>query len=204
MKITIVSDVHINSHFSNECEFIEFIKNLKTDCLILNGDIYDLYLKKDYILLDVFRLIESNKNIGNYVYLKGNHDQDIENYFNIKVLDKFEIDNIVITHGNLNDISSCFGFDKYIVKIRNWLECKLDINLKVILFKCFGFILTPLMIRGQNKFKEIYPDKTLILAHIHKPYLNGIINNCGCWTDGTCSYIELNTDISSISLKYFI
>ena len=40
-KITIISDLHLGSKASRRDDIIEFLDELKTDTLILNGDVID-------------------------------------------------------------------------------------------------------------------------------------------------------------------
>ena len=58
LKVTVISDIHIGAYGSKKNKFLDLLRHLKTDHLILNGDIYDLYLGKPKI--DIFPIIKSS------------------------------------------------------------------------------------------------------------------------------------------------
>lgn len=87
MLVYIISDVHIKYYPSSENQkiqedFIRFINHcieVKTDLLILNGDIFDLwYSWKTVIIKNYFpilkKLAELSENNCKIVYISGNHD----------------------------------------------------------------------------------------------------------------------------------
>ena len=47
-KIIVVSDIHINAYGSERNKFIKFLNLLECDLLIINGDLFDLYLGGEF------------------------------------------------------------------------------------------------------------------------------------------------------------
>lgn len=143
-----MSDLHLGMRDSSPQVILDFLKTIKTDLLILNGDIIDIdamkrgskwknkhtkVLKK---ILDISRDCE-------VIYLRGNHDNDIEELYgfefgNIKFMDEYiyhymewngDGDNFVdkkvlIFHGDKIDITvkykilSYFGSVGYDIALR--------------------------------------------------------------------------------------
>ena len=61
MQIVIVSDIHLNSYFSKRDKFLNLVKKLKTDILIINGDLYDLHIRPPQE--DIIAKIKENEKI---------------------------------------------------------------------------------------------------------------------------------------------
>ena len=131
MKLVIVSDIHINSYFSKEEKFIDLMGKIEADILVINGDLYDLYVGPP--TKEVHKCIYKNKDIKEVVYIRGNHDYRIKDYINnLEVVDYFEIADLYITHGHQFDMLSTpeptgKGFGKWSVVVRHWLEKTIEI-----------------------------------------------------------------------------
>jgi len=158
-KIIVVSDIHINSYGSEKKAFLEFISTLKCDLLVINGDLFDLYLGKvDHDLL---------RKLPTFVYIKGNHDQDIDKCLGAK--DSYEIDDIVIIHGHQFDwMIKIPRFTKTVVRARYYL-----------------------LSRAQTKAKLAFKGKRVIIGHTHLPICEDGMYNSGGFIDGITTYMEL-------------
>ena len=97
MKLIIVSDIHINSYFSKEEKFLNLMSKIECDVLVINGDLYDLYVGPPQ--KDVHKILKQNRNIKEIVYIRGNHDFHINDYLQghsekssrLEVLDFYEV-----------------------------------------------------------------------------------------------------------------
>jgi len=97
-RTLIISDTHIGSDESNFEGLLNFIRENDSDTLILNGDIIDIkYLKSLKSKFNAFELIDQIVRIKKdtkIIYLKGNHDFDIEDYIssydNLEIRDTYE------------------------------------------------------------------------------------------------------------------
>ena len=206
MKITIVSDIHINSFFTKEKKFLELMDTLETDLLVINGDLYDLYLgppKKD-----VIKDIKKNKNIKDIVYIRGNHDFRIKDHFTgIKIYDFYEIGDLYITHGHQYDFLSKeeprkYGYGVWTVKIRDWIERVFKFNVRIFLKKLSFGSIDKLLFRAQKLAVLDKPNKKIILGHTHLPINDPPYYNCGCMVDDFFTYMDIDIEngVSNINL----
>ena len=199
MKIDIYSDIHIGSCHSKKDLFIKELETLSSDWLILNGDIYDLIVDNS-IEVNIFQTIENNKNIKKFSYIQGNHDPGIDKLLGIEVVNEIVIGDIVITHGHHFDSNI---FHDNIVKLRDWVDKLFGINIRLFLLKF------PILGKyGERKLKEVqekaknnYPGKRVIIGHIHIPMCDKENHNynCGAMTDSLHTKIVIQDgDISLI------
>lgn len=119
VKIVVISDVHLGSYGCHAEELNNYIKSIKPEILILNGDIFDGYVfNKKYFpsshiefIRNVFTLIKK----GTYVYyLTGNHDDFLRKFEEIHTLNFCKLDKLVLEidgkacwffHGDVFDLS---------------------------------------------------------------------------------------------------
>jgi len=193
-EVVIISDVHINSFSSKKEEFLEIIKELKTDLLILNGDIFDLHIDKPSF--DLIKIIKENKDIKEYVYILGNHDYDIKKYYpdiNIEEFVYLANHKIKVIHGYQYDfiVSVPSKFGKYITKLRYWFEKTFKVNVKIFLEKYFNIIINWIYDKAQKKVIEENPDKVVIMSHTHIPKSEYPYYNTGGFVDSVSSYIKV-------------
>jgi len=181
-KIIVVSDIHINSYGSEKKAFLEFISTLKCDLLVINGDLFDLYLGKvDHDLL---------RKLPTFVYIKGNHDQDIDKCLGAR--DSYEIDDILIIHGHQFDwMIKIPRFTKTVVRARYYIESTFKFNIKKFLMRNFSSIVTYLLSRAQTKAKLAFKGKRVIIGHTHLPICEDGMYNSGGFIDGITTYMEL-------------
>lgn len=85
-KTTIISDLHLGSKASRRDDILSFLDALKTETLILNGDIIDgwslqrgsKWTKKDTkIIRKLLKISESGTKV---VWLRGNHDEFLKDF----------------------------------------------------------------------------------------------------------------------------
>lgn len=100
-KIIIMSDLHLGMNDSKPKEILNFLSRIQTDTLILNGDIIDIDAlnrgakwknKHTKVLLKILEMSKKTK----VVYVRGNHDDVIKNFFHARIAgveftDEYEI-----------------------------------------------------------------------------------------------------------------
>lgn len=116
-KYVVLSDLHLGSSDSNPKKILKFLKSIKFECLILNGDIIDGWKikrggkirNKEVELLKYLLDISKKKKV---VYLRGNHDDFLDhmvpiNLGVIEITDQYEIEiddkKYYFIHGDIFD-----------------------------------------------------------------------------------------------------
>lgn len=114
-KIGIISDTHIGfirflnkkGIFLVDKQIDEIIKRLKhvkkLDHFIINGDFFHEFARVDnFVLESAHRLIDFiKKNISkSLIIVKGNHDKIIDKVLDEQIIEYFEFENYVFTHGD--------------------------------------------------------------------------------------------------------
>ena len=96
-----MSDLHLGMNDSKPKEILNFLSRIQTDTLILNGDIIDIDAlnrgakwknKHTKLLLKILEMSKKTK----VVYVRGNHDDVIKNFFHARIAgvefaDEYEI-----------------------------------------------------------------------------------------------------------------
>jgi UDP-2,3-diacylglucosamine pyrophosphatase LpxH len=125
-EIVVLSDLHLGSYGCHAKELYLYLKSVKPEVLILNGDIIDIWqFKKSYFPkehLDVVRRILKLAASGTKVYyLTGNHD-DLLRHFGELALGSIQLRNKLVFQLN-NQTHWVFHGDVFDVSIRNarWL-----------------------------------------------------------------------------------
>jgi UDP-2,3-diacylglucosamine pyrophosphatase LpxH/glycosyltransferase involved in cell wall biosynthesis len=86
-RTVILSDIHLGTEDSKALEVVEFLKHLKCDKLILNGDIIDGWAlrrggrwrgRHSRVIRKVVKMMEKDQT--EVVYLRGNHDDILERF----------------------------------------------------------------------------------------------------------------------------
>ena len=126
-NVTIISDLHLGSKPSRKDDILEFLNTLKTNILILNGDIVDgwslkrgsKWTKKDMkIIRKLLKISETDTEV---IWIRGNHDDFLKEFLpfylgNIKIVEdwiyQYNQTRYYIFHGDVLDI--------FITKIK-WL-----------------------------------------------------------------------------------
>jgi len=220
MKITIISDLHLGSDVSRTSEILEFLYQLNTEVLILNGDIFDntnfnRLNKKHWNVVKRLRTIAKHTHI---VWIKGNHDWDCEiiaHLVGAEFADDFIAGDALITHGDRFDsiianrpILTRFADYCYrlIQKFDKWRGNDYYYSSYVKRkSKTLARAIKTTIARSID-FAKTYNYHTMILGHLHiaeDREIDGIrYVNTGAWTDNDFRYVEMED--GKIELKKFI
>jgi UDP-2,3-diacylglucosamine pyrophosphatase LpxH len=220
-KVIFISDVHLGSKGSNPKELYKLLNKEQPQKIFIVGDFIDGWLLKKRFhwtkdSTDVIRKILSYSNKGTeVVYITGNHDDFLRSYSplnfgNIKIVDEWEWNGYLITHGDLYDgivqlkwlgIIGSYGYE---------LALAIDRGLKRLGYKKSFSKMTKDKVKSAVKFITDFERqlayqahsrglKGVICGHIHKPenkkikIKNKTIHylNCGDWIENN-SYISYN------------
>jgi UDP-2,3-diacylglucosamine pyrophosphatase LpxH len=228
-KITIISDLHLGLNNSNPKNILNFLNTLETEMLILNGDIIDIdAIKRGHKWKNkhnkvIIKLLEMSKKIK-IIYIRGNHDNDIKNLFNLKIsniefVDEFYIDTNVkkylVMHGDkLENPGSSLTliykvgsvlYDLLLVINKLYNSIRLKFNLP---YKSISKI-TKNSVKGIMSFIFNFETKAIELAkkrncdgiicgHIHTPIIKKISNieymNSGDWVENQSALVLDSND----------
>ena len=217
-----ISDVHLGSKGCNADKLLEVLKDYKPKQLFLVGDIIDGWLlkKRNYWTQDftnvLRKILSYSKNGTEVIYITGNHDEFLRSYSstelgNIKIVDEWEWNGYLITHGDLYDgvvqlkwlgILGSWGYEVAItidrfLKKRLGYKKSLSKTLKDSVKQAVKFITDfENQLAYQAHSKNL---KGVICGHIHKPEDKNIqiresqihYLNCGDWIENN-SYIIYN------------
>jgi UDP-2,3-diacylglucosamine pyrophosphatase LpxH len=220
-KVIFISDVHLGSKGSNPKELYKLLNKEQPQKIFIVGDFIDGWLLKKRFhwtkdSTDVIRKILSYSNKGTeVVYITGNHDDFLRSYSpinfgNIKIVDEWEWNGYLITHGDLYDgivqlkwlgIIGSYGYE---------LALSIDRGLKRLGYKKSFSKMTKDKVKSAVKFITDFERQLayqahsrglrgVICGHIHKPenkkikIKNKTIHylNCGDWIENN-SYISYN------------
>ncbi|MCO6480991.1 MAG: UDP-2,3-diacylglucosamine diphosphatase [Phaeodactylibacter sp.] len=116
--IVILSDVHLGTYGCHARELLNYLKSIKPEMLILNGDFIDMwqfrkrYFPKEHIQV-IQRILKMAANGAKVYYITGNHDDILRRYSdfssgNIHLRDKLILNlkgqNYWIFHGDIFDL----------------------------------------------------------------------------------------------------
>jgi UDP-2,3-diacylglucosamine pyrophosphatase LpxH len=139
-KVVIMSDLHLGMKDSSPKKILEFLDSIHTDLLILNGDIIDMdALKrgskwKNKHTKVIMKLLDMSRDID-IIYLRGNHDSDLEDVYgykfgNIKFMDEYIYNHddkkMLIFHGDKIDVTVKYKFLSQIGSIGYDLALRLN------------------------------------------------------------------------------
>lgn len=130
-KVVIMSDLHLGMKDCKPQKILDFLDDLRTELLILNGDIIDFDALrrggkwKNKHTKVITKILDISRHVP-VVYIRGNHDNDIHEFLgmqigNIKIADEYVIDfkewvehdiynnrRYIIFHGDQIDVTSKF------------------------------------------------------------------------------------------------
>ncbi|RAV98003.1 UDP-2,3-diacylglucosamine diphosphatase [Pseudochryseolinea flava] len=151
VDLVVLSDIHLGTYGCHAEELLRYLKSIKVNRLILNGDIIDMWqFSKRYwpkshmqVVKHITGLLTKNTKI---VYLTGNHDEMLRKFSGFR-LGSFMIDNKIVLklngksawffHGDVFDVTmqhskwlaklGAVGYDTLIVinTMVNWMLTKL-------------------------------------------------------------------------------
>jgi UDP-2,3-diacylglucosamine pyrophosphatase LpxH len=119
-KIVIMSDLHLGMKDCRPQKILDFLNSMTTDLLILNGDIIDFDAIrrgskwKNKHTKVITKILDMSRHIP-VVYIRGNHDDDIREFFGVKIK-------------NIEFV------DEYIINNQEWVENDLYINRRYAVF----------------------------------------------------------------------
>ena len=90
IDIAIVSDVHLGTYGCHAKELLSYLKSIKPDLLILNGDFIDIWqFKKSYFPKEhvkvIQRILKMASNGTKVYYITGNHDDALRRYADLSM-----------------------------------------------------------------------------------------------------------------------
>lgn len=223
IKALFISDVHIGSKGCDAEKLLEVLKKYEPEKLFIVGDFIDgwlfkkrYYWKQEYTNL-IRKILSYSKNGTEVIYITGNHDEFLRDYVpmdmgNIKIVNEYEYENYLITHGDLYDgivqlkwlgLLGSYGYE---------LAIMIDRTLKKFGYKKSFSKMVKDKVKHAVKFitdfeKQLAYQATVrnckgvICGHIHKPEDKKIsikemdihYLNCGDWIENN-SYIIYNNN----------
>lgn len=135
-----MSDLHLGMKDSSPKKILEFLDSIHTDLLILNGDIIDMdALKRGSKWRNkhtkvIMKLLDMSRDT-NIIYIRGNHDSDLEDVYgykfgNIKFMDEYIYNHddkkMLIFHGDKIDVTVKYKFLSQIGSIGYDLALRLN------------------------------------------------------------------------------
>jgi UDP-2,3-diacylglucosamine pyrophosphatase LpxH len=228
-KITIISDLHLGMNNSNPKNILNFLNSLETEMLILNGDIIDIdamrrgHKWKNKHNKVIIKLLEMSKKIK-IIYIRGNHDNEIKNLFNLKLsniefADEFYIDTntkrYLVMHGDkLENPGSSLTliykvgsvlYDLLLVvnKLYNNIRLKFNLPYKSIskITKNSVKRIMSFIFNFETKAIELAKKRNcdgIICGHIHTPIIKKISNieymNSGDWVENQSALVLDSND----------
>lgn len=130
IEICIISDTHLGSKGCNALALCQYLSGIKTELLIMNGDIIDLWAfskskfnhQHTMVIQQILRMIESGTKV---IYVTGNHDEALRRYSGqtlggVSLVDhyNFELDNekYWVFHGDVFDRTTQ-GYARILAKL---------------------------------------------------------------------------------------
>jgi len=155
----------------------KIIKEVKPKAIIINGDLkHEFGLISEQEWSQVFKLLEFLTKKSKVILIKGNHDtilEPIAKKFNIKILEKLEIDNITVLHGNkILPIKT-----KILIIAHEHPAISISNKIRSELYKCFlkGSYKNKTLI-VQPSFNLVNIGSNILKEKILSPYINNIEN----------------------------
>ena len=219
-----ISDVHLGSKGCDAEKLLQVLKLYEPKKLFIVGDFIDgwllkkrYYWKQEYTNL-IRKILSYSKNGTEVIYIAGNHDEFLRAYVpmdmgNIKIVDEYEYDGYLITHGDLYDgivqlkwlgILGSYGYE---------LAIKIDRTLKRFGYKKSFSKMVKDKVKSAVKFitdfekqlgyqAHIRGLRGVICGHIHNPEDKKIsvketdihYLNCGDWIENYSYIVHTNNE----------
>lgn len=220
-KTVLISDIHLGSPLCQAESLLTFLKNLDTDILILNGDIFDdLNLKrltKDHFAV-LKQLRKMSGNSTHVVWIKGNHDDLPSNLmsliFGVDIVNFYKWEDngktLYATHGDIWDVyiykhkvlthlvTGIFNFitsfdSQFIFKLMRWIKSY---------FKEYSRNVESIRISALE-FAKTHDYKAIFCGHTHHAELVedndlNIYGNDGTWQTDVPHFIGLHDHFISL------
>lgn len=210
----IISDIHLGSDICRSSELLDFLDNIDTKKLIINGDLFDSWdfrrLRKEH--WKVLKKLRQLSDKIRVVWISGNHDGPADmvshligidfvneyiftsGYHRILVLHGDVFDNFISKYPRLTKLADMFyrllqRFDRY--RNNQYYYSNLAKRNSKTFLRCSEQIAERALIYCETKKCD-----DVICGHTHSlltKVKNGILYiNSGCWTDNICSYLTVN------------
>jgi len=123
LDIVVISDIHLATFGCHAIELIDYLQSIKTNTLILNGDIIDCWnFSKRYFPLSHFDILKEIINIMDegtkVIYIYGNHESNLRKYGNI------QLGNLIVCEEYIIEIDNkkhwFFHGDAYDLTTKGW------------------------------------------------------------------------------------
>ena len=118
LDILVISDLHLGTYGCRAKELYEYLRSVKPELLILNGDIIDIWqFKKSFFPKDHMRVVKRILKLAERIpvyYITGNHDEALRRYSpsrsgELRLVDKLELningERYWFFHGDIFDAS---------------------------------------------------------------------------------------------------
>jgi UDP-2,3-diacylglucosamine pyrophosphatase LpxH len=152
INIAVISDVHLGTYGCHAKELLQYLKSIRPEVLILNGDIIDMWqFKKSYFPKEhtqiISRILKMSSTGTKVYYLPGNHDDNLRKFVglnigNIKICDRLELNlngkKHLFFHGDIFDVAVNYSkflsklggksydllirFNRFVNKVRNFFD----------------------------------------------------------------------------------
>lgn len=126
IEIVVLSDIHLGTYGCHAKELLNYLKTIKPQTLILNGDIVDMWqFKKSYFPPDhikvINRILKMSVSGTKVYYITGNHDDLLRRFTNLS-FGNFELRNDLLIQKNGKRFWFFHGdiFDSSVIEAR-WL-----------------------------------------------------------------------------------
>lgn len=132
VEVVVLSDIHLGTYGCHAKELLYYLKSVRPEVLILNGDIIDIWqFRKKYFPVDHLKVVKKFINLvskGTKVYyITGNHDEMLRKFADFK-MGSFRLTNKLVLnldgkkvwffHGDVFDAS--IQHSKWIAKLGGW------------------------------------------------------------------------------------
>ena len=192
MKYLILSDIHIgNPLFKDIYRLKELLIDKNFDCLILNGDIFDVWEKsfekitRDYsCFISLLNRLSTERSV---IYVMGNHDHSKEELSTIfpyiKFVNEYKVNNTIFIHGHEYDnFIKDFSYVAKVLFYVQWIFERIGLNIQA---HCREVMHSVSMKRQKKYYNDLvskieqqsvkdYNDKgfkNIVLGHTHMPKL---------------------------------
>ena len=215
-----ISDIHLGSRGSNAAELLDVLKAYNPEYLFIVGDFIDGWLlqKRHYWTQDftnvIRKILSYSKKGTKVIYVTGNHDDFLRHYApldlgdNIQIVDEYEWNNYLITHGDKYDGIVNLKWLGILGSVGYEIAIRADRAMKRLGYKKSLSKWAKDKVKDAVKFITLFEDQLVyqakkrncvgvICGHIHKPeskMIDGIhYLNCGDWIENN-SYVVYHRD----------
>lgn len=193
-KAVVISDLHLGMRDCKTKKILSFLNNLKTNLLILNGDIIDFdamkrgskWKKKHTSVL--MKLLEISKTTE-IIYIRGNHDDEVKDLYefilsNIKFMDEY-----IYEHNYIDETSNVIN-----KKILIFHGDKVDVTTKWKLLTQLGSIGYDLSLRINtyyNKIRELLGKPYHSISKVIKEQFKEALMFINNFENNACQYAKI-------------